>query len=436
MNVVSASSCDVPGSRFGVAQYLYRVRSIGGRESPLSEAPRRETFLPFAPHDLDEDAIDEVVDTLRSDWITTGPKVALFEREFSEALNGVPAFAVSSCTAAIHLALLSLGIGPGDAVLTTPMTFCSTVHAIEHVGARPVLVDVERDTLNIDPQAIEHALSTLKHSEFGTPRAILPVHFAGHPCEMAAILEIAARHDLAVIEDAAHAIGARYASSPVGEVVGGNVRRAACFSFYATKNMTTAEGGMLTGDASLIADARIWGLHGMSRDAWSRYERGGAWRYEVEVAGFKYNMTDVQAALGVHQLRKLDQMQKRRHEIAAHYDDGLSDVDEIELPTVRPDVVHARHLYPIRLQQHALTLPRDEVIGELAAENIGCSVHFIPVHHHRYYRDRYGLRREDFPVTSDAFERIISLPIYPRMSDEDVFDVLAAVRRVIARHRR
>ncbi|MBA2311901.1 MAG: DegT/DnrJ/EryC1/StrS aminotransferase family protein, partial [Actinobacteria bacterium] len=248
----------------------------------------RDAFLPFSPPAIGEDEIDEVLDTLRSNWITTGPKVAAFEEEF-RAFVGAPAvLALSSGTAAMHVALTSFGIGQNDEVLTSALTFCSGVHVIEQVGAKPVLVDVEATTLNIDPEAVEGAL---RGSE--RPRALLPVHYGGHPCDMDRLIELAIPYDLTVIEDAAHALPARFGDRPIGDV-SGDVRRAVCFSFYATKNLTTAEGGMLTGDQELIEEARLWSLHGMSRDAWKRYESHGSWFYEVVRPGFKYNMSDIQ----------------------------------------------------------------------------------------------------------------------------------------------
>ena len=392
----------------------------------------RDTFLPFSPPFIGDEEIAEVVDTLRSDWITTGPKVRRFEEEFAAFIGAPAALALHSGTAALHVALVALGIGPGDAVITTPMTFCSCVHVIEHVGARPVLVDVEPDTLNIDPGGIAKALDS---SPFNI-RAILPVHLYGHPCDMDAIGEIARRHDLAIIEDAAHALPARYRGRRIGsppEIR--DLRGVTCFSFYATKNLTTAEGGMLTGPPDLVEEARIWSLHGMSRDAWRRYSAEGSWYYEVIRPGFKYNMTDIQAALGLHQLRKLPQFQARRREIVQRYNEAFSRFEELQTPVERPEVEHAWHLYVLRLNLERLKISRNQFIEELKARNIGTSVHFIPVHLHPYYRDRYGYKPEDFPVAYREYQRIVSLPLYPRMSDQDVQDVIDAVAAVV-RHLR
>ncbi len=392
----------------------------------------REGFLPFAPPSIGEDEIAEVIDTLRSDWITTGPKVARFEREFAARVDAPAAVALSSCTAAMHVALCSLDIGTGDQVICSPLTFCSSVHVVEHAGAIPLLADVEADTLNLDPDRVEAVAA-------GNPavKAIQPVHLYGHPCDLDALTAIASQRRLALVEDAAHSLPASYRGRPIGapsrnrEVV-----NLTAFSFYATKNLTTAEGGMLTGPPALIERARILALHGMSRDAYNRYSEAGSWYYEVVAAGFKYNMTDIQAALGLHQLRRLPDFQVRRQEIAAAYARGLADVAEIQLPTVRPEVEHAWHLYVIRLHLDRLTIDRARFIEEMKARNIGTSVHFIPVHMHPYYRDRYGYRPDDFPVARREYERMLSIPIYPRMSNRDVEDVIAAVSSVAKRFRR
>jgi dTDP-4-amino-4,6-dideoxygalactose transaminase len=393
----------------------------------------RSTFLPFSPPFIGEEEIAEVIETLRSDWITTGPKVRRFEEEFATFIGAPAALALNSGTAALHVALAALGIGPGDAVITTPMTFCSCAHVIEHVGARPVLVDVEPDTLNIDPERIAKALES---SPFNI-RAILPVHLYGHPCDMDALWEIARQHDLAIIEDAAHALPARYRGRLIGSPPETrDLRQVTCFSFYATKNLTTAEGGMLTGTPEFIEEARIWSLHGMSRDAWKRYSAEGSWYYEVIRPGFKYNMTDIQAAMGLHQLRKLPQFQARRREIANRYNEAFSQFEELQIPTQRPEVEHAWHLYVLRLNLEMLTIDRARFIEELKARNIGTSVHFIPIHLHPYYRDKYGYKPDDFPVAYREYQRIISLPLYPRMSDRDVEDVIEAVVDVVKRYRR
>lgn len=390
----------------------------------------RRTFLPFSQPWIDEAEIAEVSDTLRSDWITTGPKVARFEQDFSAAVGAPAALAVNSCTAALHLALTVLGIGAGDAVITTPMTFCSTVHVIEHVGARPILIDVEPDTLNLNPEAISVKLQELcgdNHHKSARVKAILPVHLYGHPVEMDSLLRVAARHELAVVEDAAHSLPAKYKGRVIGSFApSAPVTMLTAFSFYATKNLATGEGGMLTGPAEMLEEARIWSLHGMNRDAWKRYSSEGSWYYEVTRAGFKYNMSDIQAAIGLQQLRKLAMFHQRRIEIARRYNEALSSIEAFETPTSRDDVEHAWHLYVLRLNLEALSISRNRFIDELRARNIASSVHFIPVHLHAYYRDKYGYKAEDFPVALREYNRMISLPLFPKMTDEDVSDVIDA----------
>ena len=391
----------------------------------------RETFLSFSPPLIGEEEITEVVDTLRSDWITTGPKAKQFEQEFARFIGAPSALAVSSATDAMLVGLAALGISPGDKVITTPLTFCSTVHVIEHLGAQPVLVDVESDTLNIDPEQVVRAITP-------RTRAVMPVHLYGHPCEMDALLDIARHHNLHVLEDAAHALPAKYkgrliGSSPLSRTLGegAGVGHLTAFSFYATKNLTTAEGGMLTGDPEIIEQARIWSLHGMSRDAYKRYSAEGSWYYEVILPGFKCNMTDIQAAIGLHQLRKLPQFQARRREIVRRYGEAFSRVEELQTPAERPEVESAWHLYALRLNLERLTIDRAQFIQELKARNIGTSVHFIPIHLHPYYRDKYGYKPKDFPVAYGNYQRLISLPLNLRMSDQDVDDVIEAVLDVV-----
>jgi dTDP-4-amino-4,6-dideoxygalactose transaminase len=384
----------------------------------------RGSFLPFSPPAIGPEEIAEVVDTLKSDWITTGPKTRQFEYDFAQFIGAPAALAVSSATDAMQVGLAALGVGPGDEVITTAMTFCSTVHVIEHLGARPVLVDVEPDTLCIDPGAVERAV---------TPRTkgVLPVHIYGHPCELDPMLDLAAARGLFVLEDAAHSLPARYKGRLVG-----TIGTATAFSFYATKNMTTAEGGMLTGDGDLIAKARIWSLHGMSRDAYNRYSAEGSWFYEVVLPGFKCNMTDIHASLGLQQLKKLPRFQDRRRQVVRRYQAALGGCPELQIPTERPDVESAWHIYPLRLVLETLRIGRNRFIEEMKARNIGTSVHFIPVHMHPYYREKYGYSAADFPVAAANYERLVSLPLHPRLSDEDVDDVVEAVRDVVDTFRR
>lgn len=392
----------------------------------------RKTFLPFSPPCIGEEEINEVIDTLRSDWVTTGPKVKRFEEEFARFVHAPGALAVSSCTAALHLALLALGIGPGDAVLTTTLTFCSGVHVIEHVGATPILCDVEPDTLNLDPGSIRSRIEMAERDLGLRVRAIMPVHLYGHPCDRDAILKIAGEHNLAVIEDAAHSLPASYRSHPIGTLSAtDSVPVLTCFSFYATKNLTTAEGGMLTGHPALIDRARRWSLHGMQHDAWKRYSEHRSWFYEVTCPGYKYNMTDIQAALGLQQLRKLPAFHARRLTIAEKYQSAFRNCEWFDLPVEREDVQHAWHLYVLRLNPDRLGITRNEFIRRMRERNIGCSVHFIPIHLHRYYRDKHGFKPQDFPVATREFERIVSLPLSARMTDDDVQDVIEAFQEIV-----
>jgi dTDP-4-amino-4,6-dideoxygalactose transaminase len=389
------------------------------------DAPVRKESLPFNQPDIQQAEVDEVLDTLRSGWITTGPKTKEFERRFTEYIGARHAIAVNSCTGGLHVALAAAGIGQGDEVIVPTMTFCSTANVVVHLGATPIIVDVEPDTLNIAPQSLEAAV---------TPRteAVIPVHLYGHPCDMDRINEIAKAHRLLVVEDAAHAVAAEWRGQRIG-----SLSPATAFSFYAIKNLTTAEGGMITTDDDDYAGRmRILTLHGISRDAWKRYSTEGSWYYEVSVPGFKYNLTDLQAALGLHQLARLEAMTQWRAELAARYQAGLCGLPEIQLPVVRPDIRHAWHLYVIRLRLEMLKINRAEFIEHLKAEGIGTSVHFIPLHRQPYYRDRFGFQPADFPVADAAYQRLISLPLYTRMTEQDVDDVIEAVRRVVQRNRR
>ena len=378
----------------------------------------RDQFLPFSPPFIGEEEIAGVVDSLKSGWITTGPKTKRFEVEFADYLGAPGALAVNSCTAALHLGLVCRGIGPGDEVITTPMTFAATVGVIEHAGATPVLVDIQPDTMNIDPQAVRAAVTE-------RTKAVICVHYGGHPCEMDELEAICREHDLVLVEDAAHAIPARYK----GRLIGSGDNPVA-FSFYATKNLTTAEGGMLTGAPELIEEAVVAHLHGMNRDAWKRADKTGSWRYDIAMPGFKYNMTDLQAALGLAQLAKLDAMLQRRREIVARYHAGFEPLGAFDLPVEREGCESAWHLYPLRLRAGALSISRDQFIEELRARNIGTSVHFIAIHTFSYYREKYGFEPEDFPIAHRESERVITIPLHPGLGDADVDDVIAAVADV------
>lgn len=388
----------------------------------------RRDFLKFSPPQIGKEEIDEVNDTLKSDWITTGPKVRLFEGEFAKFIGAPSALAVSSATDGLQVSLAAFGIGEGDEVITSTLTFCSTIHVIEHIGAKPVLVDVEPETLTIDPDEVIQAIST-------RTKAIIPVHLYGHPCMMTELTEMAKKYNFVLIEDAAHSLPASYNGKTIGSPLNG-VRWATCFSFYATKNITTAEGGMITGEGEFIEKARLWSLHGMSKDAWKRYTSEGSWFYEVVVPGFKCNMTDIQASIGLHQLKKLAGFQKRRKEIAEMYNKAFREVKEIQVPCVRAGCEHAWHIYAIRINLEMLKIDRSQFINELAIRNISASVHFIPNHIQPYYKNKYGYKPEDFPVALREYFRLISLPIYPRMSDDDVNDVIEAVNDIVKKYRK
>jgi dTDP-4-amino-4,6-dideoxygalactose transaminase len=383
----------------------------------------RATFLPFALPLIGEEEIAEVADSLRSGWVTTGPKVQRFEQDFAAYIGARHAVAVNSCTAALHVSLAALGVGPGDEVIVPTLTFCATANVVIHLGATPVIVDVDRN-FHIAPEAIRRAISA-------RTKAIVPVHYGGQSCALREVLELAGSYGIPVIEDAAHAAGAEYAGSRIG-----THGRAVCFSFYAIKNMTTGEGGMITtNDDDLAARLRLLSLHGMSRDAWKRYTEAGSWYYEVLEPGYKYNMTDIQAALGIHQLRRLDGFIRRRQEIAALYDEAFADLPGILLPPRLPDRNHTFHLYPIRLEAGRLQLNRADLIEDLRARNIGTSVHFIPLHRHPFYRERYGYRPQQFPVAEQIYRGLLSLPLYPKMTDQDARDVITAVRETVDAHR-
>jgi len=383
---------------------------------------KQEAFLPFALPEIGEEEISEVVDALRSGWLTTGPKTRRLEEAFAEFLGeGVEAIAVNSGTAALHLGLEALGIGPGDEVLVPVYTFTASAEVIRYLGADPVFVDVEENSLNVEAAAIEELVSK-------RTMALLPVHFGGLSCEMGPILELSNRFGLEVLEDAAHALPA----TSGGQLVGTLRSAAAAFSFYATKTLATGEGGMLvTRNAVVAKRARVMRLHGIDRDAFDRYRSDRpAWYYEVVAPGFKYNMTDLAAAIGLHQLAKVERMRARREVIAGHYDEAFSDLP-VKLPAHAPaGETHAWHLYVIRIENDA-AVDRDQFIKAMSARGIGTSVHFIPLHRHPYWRDRYELSDEMFPVATRAFERAVSLPIYSKMSDSDVERVIEAVREIL-----
>lgn len=380
------------------------------------------TFLPFALPEIGEEEIDEVVASLRSGWVTTGPKARQFESDFAEFLGGgVEAIAVNSATAGLHLGLEALGVGPGDEVITTTHTFTATAEVIRYLGADPVFVDVDPATLCIDVNAVESAI---------TPRtkAIIPVHFAGRAADMDGLLAIAKKYGLKVMEDAAHALPTTYGGRLVG-TLGSDVT---VFSFYANKTITTGEGGMLvTRDPDIAKRVRVMRLHGISRDAFDRFTaKVPSWFYEVVAPGFKYNMTDVAAAMGIHQLKKASRFQARREQIAGMYDSAFRELPIILPPQPPAGDTHSWHLYVIRLSD-SVAMERDRFIERMFELGIGCSVHYIPLHLHPYWRDAYRLRPEMFPASQEIYERTMSLPMYSAMTDADVSRVVDAVKQVL-----
>jgi dTDP-4-amino-4,6-dideoxygalactose transaminase len=381
------------------------------------KTPLREKYLVFGAPQIETAEIEEVVDSLQSGWLGTGPKVARFEAAFKEYVGAEHAMAVNSCTAGLHLSMLVAGLGPGDEVITTPMTFCATVNTIIHTGATPILVDCDRETMLIDPQRIEEAI---------TPRtkAIVPVHLCGRPCDMDAISDIAQRHNLIVIEDAAHAIETAYKGRKVG-----NISHLTCFSFYVTKNVITGEGGMVTTNNPGFADKiKMYGLHGMSRDAWKRFSDDGYKHYQVVFPGFKYNMMDIQAAIGLHQLARANENLKRRNEIWQIYNEAFADLP-VGLPApAELDTLHARHLYTLMIDRERCGLTRDEFMQKLHQLNIGTGVHYIGVHLHPYYQERFGFGAEDFPSATWISECTVSIPLSPKLSYDDIENVIDAVK--------
>lgn len=377
----------------------------------------RERFLTFGAPLIGEAEIDEVVDSLRSGWLGTGPKVARFERDFAAYKGADQAVAVNSCTAALHLSLLAAGLGPGDEVITTPLTFCATVNAILHAGATPVLADVDPITFNLDPAAVAARITP-------RTRAILPVHFAGRPCNMGALVALAEQHDLRVIEDCAHAIESTYEGQAIGTF--GDF---GCFSFYVTKNVVTGEGGMiLARRAEDAARLKTLALHGMSHDAWKRFSDSGYRHYQVVECGFKYNMMDLQAAIGLHQLARVEASWQRRRAIWARYQDAFADLPVTRPAESDPHSRHAHHLYTLLVDEARCGRTRDEFLEHMTAQRIGVGVHYLSLPEHPYYQDRLGWRPVDTPNAMRIGRQTVSLPLSPALTDADVADVIAAVR--------
>jgi dTDP-4-amino-4,6-dideoxygalactose transaminase len=371
--------------------------------------------IPYALPLIEDEEIKEVIDTIHSNWLSKGPKTVEFENQIKDYVNAPFGVALNSCTAGLHLAQLAAGIGPGDEVITTPYTFVASANTIIHTGAKPVFVDIDPVTMNIDPNQIEAKITN-------KTKAIIPVHFAGYPCDMDPIMDIAKKHNLIVIEDAAHAIYTQYKGRMIGSI--GDFT---CFSFYATKNLVTGEGGLVTTLKEEFADKmRVMSLHGMSKSAWNRYSDKGSWYYEVEYPGYKYNMTDIQAAFGLVQLGKLEKMQGIREEYAGIYNDAFSKVEGLTVPHHDEINRHAWHLYVLRLNEGHFTIDRAEFIEKLKEKGIGTSVHFIPVPMQPYYK-QLGYKVEDYPNALKAFNGAISLPLYPRMTLDQVHRVKETV---------
>ncbi len=385
----------------------------------------RAVTVPYHKAAVGEAEAQAAAAVIRSGWLTMGPHTVEFEEKFAKSVGAKHALAVSSCTAALHLALEAIGLKAADEVLVPTITFAATAEVVTYFGARPVLVDVDPVTLNLSTMDAERKITS-------KTKAIIPVHFAGQPCDLDEICELAKRHNLRIIEDAAHAVPASYRGRPIGAV-----SETTCFSFYATKTLTTGEGGMVTTDNDAIADrVRTMRLHGIGRDAWKRYTAEGSWYYEVLAPGYKYNMNDVQAAIGLVQLAKCNDMHAQRAAIAERYDESFSKIAMLETPTLRPDRESAMHLYVLRLNTEQLTISRNDFIRELKECEIGTSVHFIPLHFHPYYRDNYGHKPNDLPVAAREFERYLSLPFFPDMTDEQIDYVIDSVCQIAKRHRK
>jgi len=386
--------------------------------------PVRKTLLPYGRQSIEEDDIQAVVDALRSDWLTTGPKIPEFEEAFAAWLGARFAVSFSSGTAALHGAAFAAGIATGDEAITTPLTFAATANCVLYQNGTPVFADISADTLNLDPERVAAKVSP-------KTKALLPVDYAGHPADLDAMLEIADRHGLVVIEDACHALGSEYKGRRVGSIAHMTV-----FSFHPVKHLTTGEGGMVTTDNAAYADAlRKFRNHGISSGARDR-QQAGQWHYEMVLLGYNYRLTDIACALGLSQLKKLEQNLARRREIAARYTAAFREMPGICAPVVREEALPAWHLYPVRLDLARLSAGRAEIFRALRAENIGVNVHYIPVHLHPYYRERFGYRGGEFPVAESAYESLISLPMFHGMSDQDVEDVIRAVDLVIGYYRK
>ncbi len=389
------------------------------------EFTARPDYLPLHRAWFGPEEENEIIDTLRSGWITTGPKTKKFEEDFKNFCGAKHCVALNSCTAALHLAYAALDLGPGDEMITSPMTFAATANAAVHLGAKPVFADIMPETLNIHPDEIEKKISN-------KTKAVTVVHYIGQPCKMDEIKQIAGSKNIAVIQDAAHATESEYKGRKIGSICD-----MSAYSFYATKNITCGEGGALTVNRDdLIDKIRILSLHGMSKDAWKRYAKDGYAHYEILYPGYKYNMFDIQASLVMHQLKKIEKFWALRKQFVEKYNDGFKDIEQIKTLKIMPDIKHAYHLYSIILKTEMLKCTRDEFLAELQKLNIGVSVHFTALHLHPYYRDTYGYRRGDFPNAEYASDRLVSLPLFPMMNAEDVEYSVSAVTHLIKKYKK
>ncbi|MHA1284347.1 MAG: UDP-4-amino-4,6-dideoxy-N-acetyl-beta-L-altrosamine transaminase [Promethearchaeota archaeon] len=391
-------------------------------EKPAIEGgtPIRDDFLPYGTQWLDDKEINEVVDTLKSDWITTGPKMKKFEEAFRKFRNSRYAVAVNSGTAALHISTSSIDINAGDEVITTPLTFVASANCIVYRGGTPVFADIKKDTYNIDPDEIRKKVNP-------KTKAIIPVHFAGQPCDMDEIIEIAEENDLYIIEDAAHAIDAEYKGKKIG-----SISDLTTFSFHPVKNITTAEGGMVTtNNDDLYNKLLMYRTHGINRDAIKRFGKEGGYNYDMQYLGFRYNLSELHSALGIVQLKKLESFQAKRRKIVKIYNRELQYIDEITIPYVKDNIKHSWHLYVIQLNIEKLKVDRDQIFKAMRAENIGVNVHYIPIHYHTYYQKKFGLQKGILPNVEWLFPRLLTIPLFPKMSEKDVYDVINSLEKVL-----